>query len=121
MQALISGDQEVFIAREAEARKLYHMPPFGKLAAVIISAVEERDALHQARALAKASPQADGVQVLGPAPAPMAVLRGRYRFRLLVKATKHINMQKYLGAWLKRVPKNNAVRLSLDIDPYSFM
>lgn len=121
MQALISGDQDAFIAREAEARKLHHMPPFGKLAALIVSATEERQALSHARALAKAIPQADGVQVLGPAPAPMAILRGRYRFRLLVKATRRINMQKYLSAWLKRVPKNNAIRLGLDIDPYSFM
>jgi len=121
MQAMLSGNQDAFIAREAEARKLHHMPPFGKLAALIVSAPEERDALMHARALAKAIPQAEGVQVLGPAPAPMAVLRGRYRFRLLVKATKRINMQKYLSAWLKRVPKNNAIRLGLDIDPYSFM
>ena len=98
------------------------MPPFGRLAALIVSAKAKPDAETYARILAMAAPPAAKISVLGPAEAPLALIRGRHRYRLLVKAARDADLQAYLRHWLDRAPPpKGSLRLSVDVDPYSFM
>ncbi len=121
MRALMSDDRDRFLAAEADARKEQGLPPFGRLAALIIAANDEESADFTARAFARAAPQMPGVETLGPAPAPLAVLRGRHRRRFLVKARRGVNLQAVLRQWLARVKVATSVRVQVDIDPYSFL
>jgi primosomal protein N' (replication factor Y) len=119
--ALLSGDLPAFMAQEAAERRPGHWPPFGRLAAVIVSAPEERAADFVARALARSAPQGPGLEVLGPAPAPFALLRGRHRRRLLLKAARGVDVQAVVRDWLARTEIPRAVRVDVDVDPVSFM
>ena len=120
MQALAKGDRDGFLAAEANARRAAGLPPFGRLAALIVSAGDPDTADFTARALARAAPQLPGISVLGPAPAPLAILRRRHRRRFLVKAERSVNLQAVLRDWLGRVRIGGSARLQVDIDPYSF-
>ncbi|HSK39184.1 MAG TPA: primosomal protein N', partial [Arenibaculum sp.] len=121
MRALVSCDRDAFLAREAEERMMAGMPPYGRLAALIVSG-EDMDAVDAvARHLGRTAPRSDTVHVLGPAPAPFALLRGRHRRRLLVKAPKAVQLQPVIARWLACVPVPAAVRVQIDIDPYSFL
>ncbi len=119
--ALLSGDLQAFLVQEAAQRRPGHWPPYGRLAALIVSAKEERLADQMARALARSAPHGPGVTVLGPAPAPLALLRGRFRRRLLLKAARGVAVQGLVRDWLAgcEIPRN--VRVEVDIDPVSFM
>ena len=97
------------------------MPPFGRLAAIIVTGANPQAAENAARALGRTAPRAEGVEVLGPAPAPLAVLRGRYRYRLLLKAGKAVNIQRILSRWLGSIRWPASVRVRVDVDPYSFL
>jgi primosomal protein N' (replication factor Y) len=119
--ALLSGDLPAFMAQEAAERRPGHWPPFGRLAALIVSAPEERAADFAARALARSAPQGEGLEVLGPAPAPFALLRGRHRRRLLLKAARGVDVQGVVREWLARTEVLRAVRVDVDVDPVSFM
>jgi primosomal protein N' (replication factor Y) len=121
MQALAAGDRDRFLEAEAAARREAGLPPFGRLAALIVSAGDPEAADFASRALARAAPQLPGLAVLGPAPAPLAILRGRHRRRFLVKAERGVNLQAALRDWLGRVRVSGSVRLQVDIDPYSFL
>jgi primosomal protein N' (replication factor Y) len=121
MRALAAGDRDGFLRAEAEARRLAGLPPFGRLAALIVSAADAESVDEAAHALGRAAPQIPGVAVLGPAPAPLAVLRGRHRRRFLVKAGRDVNLQAVLRAWLGRVRLGGSARLQVDVDPYSFL
>jgi primosomal protein N' (replication factor Y) len=121
MQALAAGDRDGFLAAEAAARRAAGLPPFGRLAALIVSALDPDSADFAARALARAAPQLPGISVLGPAPAPLAILRRRHRRRFLVKAERSVNLQAVLRDWLGRVRIGGSARLQADIDPYSFL
>ncbi|NOG72128.1 primosomal protein N' [Roseicella sp. DB1501] len=121
MRALVSGDLEAFMQEEAAMRRPGHWPPFGRLAALIVSSEEEREADRTARDLGLAAPGGEGVQVLGPAPAPLALLRGRHRRRLLLKTRRDIAVQPILRDWLARVEVPNHVRVQVDVDPVGFL
>ncbi len=121
IRALVEGDAEGFYAAETEARRSFAMPPFGRLAGIVVSGPDERSVAETARAIGRAAPQVDGLSVLGPAPAPLAMLRGRHRHRLLVHARRSADVQGVLRAWLGGVAAPNSVRVSVDIDPYSFL
>lgn len=121
MQALANGDREGFIAGETELREAGVWPPFGRLAALILSSHQADKVEAAARDLARAAPDSTAIRVLGPAPAPLAMLRGRHRWRLLVKTTRSVKIQAVLRDWLAEVRIPNAVRLRVDIDPYSFL
>lgn len=121
MQALVANDLSTFFAREAEARRPGHWPPYGRLAAIIVSADTADAADLAARALGQAAPQGDGVLVLGPAPAPLAILRGRHRRRLLLKTRRDIAVQPLLRAWLGAIKPQRNVRIDVDVDPVSFL
>ena len=121
MAALVSGDRDAFLAREAAARRDLAMPPFGRLAALIVSGADEAKVMTVARAFGRAAPAETGLRVLGPAPAPLSLLRGRHRHRLLLKAARSIKIQAPLRAWLAMVKVPSSVRVQVDVDPYSFL
>jgi primosomal protein N' (replication factor Y) (superfamily II helicase) len=121
MQALVEGDLAAFMAREAAQRRPGHWPPYGRLAALIVSADSAAAADALARDLGRAAPHGDGVQVLGPAPAPLSVLRGRHRRRLLLKTRRDVAVQPILRAWLGKVAVTRGARVDVDVDPVSFL
>jgi len=122
MQAIVSGDAEAFYDREIAERERANLPPFGRLASIIISADDRHSAEAHARALRNAAPQAAGITVLGPAEAPLALVRGRYRFRLLVHGQRTSDMQGFLKATLAAGPKERgSIHVQVDIDPQSFL
>jgi primosomal protein N' (replication factor Y) (superfamily II helicase) len=122
MRALISGDREAFYSSEIELRERTHYPPFGRLASLVISANDRHSAESYGRSLVSHAPKDEQVRVLGPAEAPIAVVRGRHRFRLLVKAPRGFDLSAYLRAWLGKAPKPRGnVRLEVDVDPQSFL
>ena len=121
MQALAAGDRDGFLAAEAEMRELSGLPPYGRLAAVILSSADPVRLEAFARELAACAPDADGVEVYGPADAPLALIRGRRRKRLLVRAERRVNLQAFIEAWRARVKPPASVRMSVDVDPYSFL
>ncbi|MGE0566001.1 MAG: primosomal protein N' [Pseudolabrys sp.] len=121
MQALAKLDRDAFVAAEAEARRAHRMPPYGRLAALIVSGPQLEHVAAAARALARAAPRQDDVQVFGPAPAPLAMLRGLHRQRLLLKASRDVNVQGVLRRWLASVKRPSDVKVKVDIDPYSFL
>jgi primosomal protein N' (replication factor Y) len=119
--ALISGDRDRFIAEELEARRRSWMPPFARLAALIVQAREAWVADDLARALGRTRPRGEGIEVLGPAPAPFAVLRGWHRRRLLLRTRRDIAPQPLIRRWLSEIRVPSSARLTVDIDPYSFL
>jgi len=121
MQALVAGDRDGFLEAEEAARRLQGLPPFGRLVALIVSASDDAAARSIAAALGRAAPRAPEIAVLGPAPAPLSLLRGRYRYRLLMKTPRAANASALARDWLNRVQVPNSVRVSIDVDPYSFL
>ncbi|HUN42718.1 MAG TPA: primosomal protein N' [Acetobacteraceae bacterium] len=121
MQALVAGDLAGFMASEAAQRRPGHWPPYGRLAALIVSADSGLLADALARDLGRAAPSGDGVEVLGPAPAPLAILRGRHRRRLLLKTRRDVAVQPILREWLGKVTVPRSARVDVDIDPVSFL
>ena len=121
IQALISGERDKFLALEASARKRHGMPPFSRLVAIIVSGKDFKRVENVARSLGRASPSGTGLIVHGPAAAPLAVLRGRHRFRLLLRADRKINVQQKVRFWLSRVQIPSGVRVNVDVDPYRFL
>jgi primosomal protein N' (replication factor Y) len=121
VQALLSGDGDAFMAAERTARSRYHMPPFGRLVALILSGPDMKDVLDTGRMLASKAPVEHGVDIVGPAPAPMARVRGHHRFRMLVHTKKEVRVQALIREWLGRVKPRKGVKIKIDIDPYSFM
>jgi len=121
MRALISGDREAFYRNEIEQRERTGYPPFGRLAGLVVTASDKHTAEAYGRTLANAAPKNEDVRVLGPAEAPIAVVRGRHRFRLLVKSPRAFDLSAYLREWLANAPKPRGnVRLEVDVDPQSF-
>lgn len=122
MQAIVSGDSAAFYEREITEREKALLPPFGRLASVIISADQRPVAEAHARGLRLGAPKVPGISLLGPAEAPMALVRGRYRFRLLVHGRRNSDMQSFLKAMLAAGPKERgSIQVQLDIDPQSFL
>ena len=119
--ALVSGDAPGFYLAETEARRDAAMPPFGRLAAIVVSAEDSSEAEAVARRIGRAAPSVEGMAVFGPAPAPLAMLRGRHRQRLLVHAARSLDVQDVIRDWLAGVEWSPKVRVSVDVDPYSFL
>ncbi|KEO87669.1 primosome assembly protein PriA [Erythrobacter sp. JL475] len=119
--ALANGDRDAFYEAETEARRDAGAPPFGRWAAIIISSEDEREAREAAVRLGDTRPHLPDIHILGPAPAPLALLRGRYRYRFLVNARRSANLQDTLREWLDRQQFPPGVRVGVDVDPYSFV
>jgi primosomal protein N' (replication factor Y) len=138
MEALLSGEAERFYAQEIAVRERAGLPPFGRLGALIVSAKDAAAAETHARALVRAAqelppspryrvaapgawPEANEIALLGPAEAPIALIRGRYRFRLLAKGPRGADMQAFLRDMLGAGPKERGgVRVQVDVDPQNF-
>jgi primosomal protein N' (replication factor Y) len=122
MRALIAQDREAFYDAEIEARERTHYPPFGRLASLVVSGEDKHDAQSFARALARAAPLDEAVRILGPVEAPLALIRGRHRLRLLIKAPRGYDLSAYVREWLAEGPKpKGSLKLDIDIDPQSFL
>jgi primosomal protein N' (replication factor Y) len=126
MRALIAQDREAFYAAEIAARERSAYPPFGRLASIVISGPDKHATSAYARELARAAPlnenRMERVHVLGPAEAPLALVRGRHRLRLLIKAPRGYDLTAYLRRWLAKAPKRRGpVKLEIDVDPQSFL
>jgi primosomal protein N' (replication factor Y) (superfamily II helicase) len=122
MRALIAADREAFYATEIAAREHLHYPPFGRLASLIVSGSDKPQTEGFARRLAALAPRSEEVRLLGPAEAPLSLVRGRYRFRLLVKSPRTFDLSAWLRAWLNAAPKRTGtLKLEVDVDPQSFL
>ena len=121
MQALAAQDRDAFVAAEMAERELAGLPPFGRLAAVIVSDVDPARLEDFVQAMARAAPNTTGVEVYGPADAPLTLVRGRRRKRFLVRAGRAVDLSAYMATWRARVKPPASVRIAIDIDPYSFL
>jgi primosomal protein N' (replication factor Y) (superfamily II helicase) len=122
IRALMSGNREEFYSKEIEDRERFGYPPFGRLASIIVSGPDRHAAEGFARALAGVAPATDDVRLLGPAEAPLALVRGRYRYRLLAKSPRAFDLSVWLRAWMANAPKRKGnIKLAVDVDPQSFL
>jgi primosomal protein N' (replication factor Y) (superfamily II helicase) len=121
ISALVRGDAEGFYEAETDARREAAMPPFGRLAGIIVSSEDLSEAAETARLIGRTAPQVENMAVFGPAPAPLAMLRGRHRQRLLVHAARAVPLQDIVRDWLGGLEWPRGVRVAVDVDPYSFL
>ncbi|MBA2936067.1 primosomal protein N' [Sphingomonas sp. CGMCC 1.13654] len=121
IQALVTGDAESFYEAETESRREAGAPPFGRYAAIIVSSEKLDEAVETANRIGLSAPETEGMMVFGPAPAPLAMLRGRHRQRLLVHARRSLDVQDVIRIWLSALEWPRGVRVAVDVDPYSFL
>ena len=111
----------MFIGVELAMRDMLGLPPFGKLAAVIIWGPDAKKTHDLARKFLNLAPRAEGVEILGPSEAPISRLRGSYRFRLFIQADSCVNLSKYMSQWKNKLRTPARYKIQIDIDPQSFM
>ncbi len=121
MQALRAQDRDAFTEAELAERELAGLPPFGRLAAVIVSGPDAASLEAFVRKMAELAPNSEGVAVYGPADAPLGLVRGRRRKRFLIRADRNVDISAYMAAWRVRVRPPGMIRVAIDIDPYSFL
>ena len=120
IRALAANDRDAFLETEGAERERAGMPPYGKLAALILSSADQMKLEDFCRQLARAAPRYDDIRLLGPAEAPLAFLRGKHRRRFLIRTGRDVNVQKYLSEWLGNIKIPSTIQLKIDIDPQSF-
>jgi primosomal protein N' (replication factor Y) len=118
--ALAAGDRERFIRAELASRELFGLPPYGKLASVIISGIGAKETETLAKKFVTLAPKASGIEILGPSEPPIARLRGLFRRRILVQAEAGVNLSRYMSVWRKKLRVPSRYKLHIDIDPQSF-
>ena len=121
MQMLAADNRDGFMAIEAEERTRANMPPASRLAALIITGKNEGQAKECAMTIGRAAPRDTAVRVLGPAPAQMYRLRGQYRQRILIQAARNVDIQKMIATWMTSIKIPSSIRVTIDIDPISFL
>ena len=121
MQMIAADDRDGFLEAEAAERQSAKMPPFSRLAALIITGKNEAQTKDIAMMIGRAAPRAEGVQILGPAPAQMYRIRGQFRQRILIRADKALHIQKMIAEWLGSLKIPSSVRVVIDIDPQNFL
>ncbi|MFM1977055.1 MAG: hypothetical protein RL145_1901 [Pseudomonadota bacterium] len=121
LQALVMGDRDAFIEAESLGRAAVGAPPFGRMAALHIMAQTDEAADAAAQAASDALFPADGVEVWGPAPPPLAMIRGWRRRRFLIQSSKEVDLSAFMAAWRRGFRVPGSVRVSIDMDPYSFL
>ncbi|MBL4719316.1 MAG: primosomal protein N' [Erythrobacter sp.] len=119
--ALAAGDRDAFYSAETEMRREAGAPPFGRWASIIISSEDDAEAREASNRIGAFRPEVAECMILGPAPAPMALLRGRYRYRFLINARRSVQLQQVIRRWLAAIDHPPGVRVAVDIDPYSFV
>ena len=122
IRAILSGDEEEFWRAEADERRHAGVPPYGRMAGIVLSSPDVQEVFDVGKELAHRSmPLREiGAEVYGPAPAPIARIRGRHRVRLLVKAEKGVPLQAALARWVAQIRLPANLRLTIDVDPQSF-
>ncbi len=122
IRSILAGDEQGFWTAEADERRHAGVPPFGRMAGIILSGGDVSQVFDLGNALARNAGvlRAIGAEVYGPAPAPIARVRGRHRVRLLVKADKGVALQAALAQWIGQFRLKGDLRLAVDIDPQSF-
>ena len=121
IQAIVDKKRDEFLDMEIQDRKNACMPPFGKLAAIILSSKNLKILNVSADKLFHVSPNFRGIVILGPAPAPLSFIRGKHRVRFLIKSNREINLQKIIKEWISKIKISQSVKLTIDIEPYSFL
>ncbi len=121
LKALVDGNRDQFLAAEASGRMAMHFPPFGRIAGIILRGHDSKLVHSSAETMIKAAPNANGIDIWGPAPAPLYRLKGETRIRMLVRARRDVNLQAFLKDWVSTLKLPPAIRRTIDIDPYSFM
>jgi len=121
LKALLKNNREEFLRLEKDSRRILRMPPYGKLAAIVVSGTNQEATEKTATWLGQLAPNNEYITTLGPAPAPIYMLRNKYRYRLLLKTARNIPIQQLIKEWLSKITIPSNVRVSVDIDPYSFM
>ena len=121
IKAIAQNNRDDFFEKELISRKNANMPPYGRLAAIILSSKFESNLDSFSSDISRLAPSFKNVKIFGPAPAPMYFLRGKYRRRFLIKSDKTVNIQKVLIDWTKKINKPSNINLNIDIDPFSFM
>lgn len=121
MVALVHGDRDGFLEIEKDVRESLDLPPYGRMAALIMSAPDLTTADKFSDIIGQAAPHGEQITVYGPAPAPIGVLRGRHRRRFLAISKKNVDLSAYMTKWANLIKVPNSVRISIDIDPYSFL
>jgi primosomal protein N' (replication factor Y) len=120
IQALAAQNRDDFLSVEAAERESAHMPPYSRLAGIIVSGRDERMVVDISNKLGQMAPHGTGLSTLGPADAPLYRLRGKFRRRLLIRADKTIDIQKTITHWISTIKIPASVRVQIDIDPQSF-
>lgn len=120
IKALASGDRDTFVASEMYSREIANMPPFSRLVAILISGENKEETEVYARKIVQIKPCSETIDVFGPVPAALFIIRKQYRFCILVKAPININVQRWVEAWLMRRPICKSVHIKIDVDPYNF-
>ncbi len=121
MRALALGNRDAFMAAEMKERAAYHLPPFSRLASITVSGKMPKHVIEISHKIAAAAPRIGKMRILGPAPAPFAVLRGRTRYRLMIQADRTTALPAILRDWLAQIKVPRSVRVQIDVDPYSFL
>ncbi len=121
MKALIGQDRDSFLAAELRERSLFKLPPYSRLATITVSGKEASQVIALARKIASSAPRNDALRLLGPAPAPYSVLRGKTRYRILVQTRRDISLSSTLRTWLTAIKTPRTLRIQVDIDPHSFL
>jgi len=121
LETLKSGNRETFMEQEIASREMTAMPPYGRLATLLLSGAQAGLVEFWARECVRCAPQYDNVQILGPAPAPIALLRGKYRWRIMINAEKKVNIQNVVRTILKPHKIPQSIKIHIDIDPVSFV
>jgi primosomal protein N' (replication factor Y) (superfamily II helicase) len=119
--ALLAHDRDGFYEAEAANRLRFRAPPFVRYAAIILSGKDKAAVEHHARTLARQAPRGEGIEVFGPAPAPLSLLRGHHRVRLLMHVDGSYSVAALVRDWMARAAASKTVRVQVDIDPYSFL
>lgn len=121
MKALVKGNRDAFMAAELNERRVYHLPPYARLASLTVTGRDTKQVIALTQQIAAIAPQVNRVKLLGPAPAPFSMLRGRYRHRLLVQTDRNVDLSQLLTDWIGAFKLPRDMRLQIDVDPYNFL
>lgn len=119
--ALASYKRDQFIIEEMKTRQVMNMPPFGRLGAIILSSKQELKLIDFTKEFVKLAPISKQISVLGPAPALLYKIRGSFRYRILIKTKRNIDIQKFFNSWTDNLKIPSHIQIKIDIDPYYFL